>query len=77
MYGTPVLGANIGGVPELIDVNKTGELFEHGNSQQLKQIIEKLWNNKELTEKYSDNCKIIKFDTLEQYYEKIMKIYKK
>lgn len=77
MYGTPVLGANIGGVPELIDVNKTGELFEHGNSQQLKQIIEKLWNNKELTQKYSDNCKIIKFDTLEQYYEKIMKIYKK
>lgn len=28
MYGTPVLGANIGGIPELISVGKTGELFE-------------------------------------------------
>ena len=31
MYGTPVLGANIGGIPELILVGKTGELFESGN----------------------------------------------
>ena len=75
MYGTPVLGANIGGIPELIEKGKTGELFEHGNSVQLKQIIEKLWNNKQLTQKYSENCKNIKFDTLEQYYEKIIKIY--
>ena len=75
MYGTPVLGANIGGIPELIEKGKTGELFEHGNSIQLKQIIEKLWNNKQLTQKYSENCKHIKFDTLKQYYEKIIKIY--
>ena len=75
MYGTPVLGANIGGISELIEKGKTGELFEHGNSVQLKQIIEKLWNNKQLTQKYSENCKNIKFDTLEQYYEKIIKIH--
>ena len=25
MYGTPVLGANIGGIPELIEAGKTGE----------------------------------------------------
>ena len=31
MYGTPVLGANIGGIPELIQVGKTGELFESSN----------------------------------------------
>ena len=31
MYGTPVLGADIGGIPELIQVGKTGELFESGN----------------------------------------------
>ena len=32
MYGTPVLGADIGGIPELIQVGKTGELFESGNA---------------------------------------------
>ena len=36
MYGTPVLGANIGGIPELISVGSTGELFESGNGEDLK-----------------------------------------
>lgn len=75
MYGTPVLGADIGGIPELIQVNKTGELFESKNAAQLKEKIEKLWNNKELTNQYSQNCKEIKYDTVSQYYEKIIKIY--
>ena len=36
-YGTPVLGANIGGIPELIRVGETGELFESGNVEDLKE----------------------------------------
>ena len=76
MYGTPVLGANIGGIPELIQVNKTGELFESGNAEDLKNKIQKLWVNKDLCEEYSMNCKNISFDTIDEYYEKIMRIYK-
>ena len=75
MYGTPVLGANIGGVPELIQNCKTGELFESGNCNELKLKIEKLWNDKELTHIYTNNCKDIKFDTIEEYYKKLIKIY--
>ncbi|MCD8335930.1 MAG: glycosyltransferase [Lachnospiraceae bacterium] len=75
MYGTPVLGANIGGIPELITVGKTGELFESGNKEELKKQIQRLWEDKELTDSYSWNCKYISFDTVEQYYQKIMKIY--
>lgn len=75
MYGTPVLGANIGGVPELIQVGKTGELFESGNAGDLKSKIQKLWDDKELCQKYSANCKNISFDTIDEYYEKIMKVY--
>ncbi len=76
MYGTPVLGADIGGIPELITVGKTGELFESGSADELKAQILKLWSNKQLTEEYAQNCKDISFDTLEQYYEKLMKIYR-
>lgn len=76
MYGTPVLGANIGGIPELIGVDNTGELFESSNAKDLKDKIEKLWNNNELCQKYSENCKNICFDTISEYYEKIMKLYK-
>ena len=75
MYGTPVLGANIGGIPELIEVGKTGELFESGNVRELKSKIQKLWKDKALTDQYSKNCKAIAFDTVEQYVDKLMKIY--
>lgn len=75
MYGTPILGANIGGIPELVQVGRTGELFEAGNVKKLKEQIQKLWNNKELTAQYSTNCKYISFDTIDEYYRKLIKIY--
>ena len=75
MYGTPVLGADIGGIPELIEVGKTGELFESGNSESMREAINRLWENKELTFEYSNNCKNISFDTIKEYYDKIMDIY--
>lgn len=75
MYGTPVLGARIGGIPELISEGKTGELFTSGDGKDLMSKIQKLWNNKELCEEYSANCKDISFDTIDEYYKKIVKIY--
>ena len=77
MYGTPVLGANIGGIPELIQVGKTGELFESGNAAELKEKIRHLWCDKGLTDQYSRNCRDISFDDIEEYGEKIMKIYQR
>lgn len=75
MYGTPVLGADIGGIPELIQPNKTGLLFESGNLLELKKQIEILWNDKELIDNFSRNCRDIQFDTIDKYYKKIIKIY--
>ncbi len=75
MFGTPVLGADIGGIPELIQVDKTGELFKAGDKTDLKIKIENMWNNEEKTEKYCQNCKTIRFDNISQYYDKIVKQY--
>lgn len=75
MYGTPVLGSKIGGIPELIQIGKTGELFESGNGIELKAKLLKLWNDKELCDEYTANCKNISFNTIEDYYVKIMKLY--
>lgn len=74
MYGTPVIGADIGGIPELINHKKTGELFESGNASDLKQKIEKLWQNDVIVRRYSLNCKKIKFDTVSEYCDKIMQL---
>lgn len=75
MYGTPVLGADIGGIPELIKIGVTGELFKAGNRADLNRKVEDLWKDKDRVTKYSENCKTIDFDDIEHYYEKLMSIY--
>ena len=74
LFGTPVLGADIGGIPELIEVGRTGELFESGNREDLKRKILSLWKHKNY-EKYGQNCQTLKFDTITTYCEKLMQIY--
>lgn len=75
IYGTPVIGSRLGGTPELLKENVTGELFECGNATDLKEKILKLWENRELQEQYSIACKKVQFDNLQIYTEKILKIY--
>lgn len=75
IYCTPVLGANIGGIPELIDDGRVGELFESGNVDDLKGKIERLWGNSNLINQYSENCNGISFDTVEEYCNRLTEIY--
>lgn len=75
-YKTPLVASAIGGVPELMQDGVTGELFEAGNEKELEEKIRKLWYNKTLCESYTENCKNIKFDTVEQYCEKILHYYR-
>ena len=56
MFGTPVLGANIGGIPELIQVGQTGELFESGDERELMSIMRSWWTHKEQIDKFSNSC---------------------
>ncbi len=69
-YGTPVLGADIGGIPELIDDGITGELFESGNKRQLAEKIEHLWSDKRKTSEYARNCCNKSFVNLAEYARK-------
>lgn len=39
--GTPVIGAKIGGIPEIIEVGKTGYVFESGNVNELVDLLVK------------------------------------
>ena len=73
MYGTPVLGADIGGIPELIEVGKTGDLFESGNKDELKRKIHKMWSEHDLTDRFTENCRRLRFDTVETYVGKLKK----
>ena len=75
--GTPVIGANIGGIPELIADKINGRLFESKNHLELADIIRELWDAPETVQLYSENCLHIQRDDLSAYYEKLMGIYAK
>lgn len=72
--GTPVIGANIGGIPELIDEGKTGELFESGNRDKLEEKIRIMWENRNKND-YLKGCLEVCFNSIESYVYELMKFY--
>ena len=44
--GVPVVSSNLGGVPEIVIDGKTGYMIEPGNSDQLADAIQKLWDDR-------------------------------
>ena len=70
--GTPVLGANIGGIPELINEHN-GMLFEAGNAVDMREKIEQMFSN---TYNYTDICTAAREKySAESYYRKLIEIY--
>ena len=76
LLGTPVVGSKMGGIPELIEPGKTGELFEAGNVEELMKAIKKVIQTQDVLERYTKNCSQVKYETTESYYIKLMKIYR-
>lgn len=75
-YGTPVVGANIGGIPEIVKDGVNGRLFESGNKRKLIDIIRELWINPNKVEEYSKNCLNVNIQTLDNYCSKLLPIYR-
>ncbi len=73
IYGTPVLVSDLGGAPELVQAGRTGELFRGGDAEELTAHIRELWEQPMLCRTYRENCKEIKFDTIGEYCDKIVK----
>lgn len=67
VLGTPVLGSNLGGIPELIEEGVTGELLEPGNVEIWVKTIRELWEDRDRMKEYADNCQKVSFYTVEQY----------
>lgn len=73
--GTAVIGANIGGTPELIIPGETGLIFESGNKESLKSAILTLFNNPDTDKGMSEKCIEHSQNTIEKYTEKLLEIY--
>jgi len=55
--GTPIIASNQGGNPELIQDDFNGLLVKYNDTEQLKRAILKLWQSRELKEKFIKNSK--------------------
>ena len=75
--GTPVIGTNIGGIPEIIEHGTNGLLVDHGDIEALKNSIIKILKNNSLREEIIQggyetiNSKFC----IETYQEKLENIY--
>ncbi len=77
MYGTPVIGANIGGIPELIEDGKDGLLFKSGNVEDLVSKIKYLYSDTALLKSFSDSCakRVQQRFSIDSYYEELINVY--
>jgi glycosyltransferase involved in cell wall biosynthesis len=75
-YGTPVVASNIGGIPELIDDQKTGILFEPNNIEEFESAIHSITDDDKKADQMSKNCLNKHFYTVEEYAQKLLNIYK-
>lgn len=77
-YGVPVIGSNRGGIPEIVDIRKTGFIFNPKFEEQLKDKIFIFHNNPETIEYMSFNCVKKAKDFLpEKVVKKYINVYRK
>ena len=76
--GKPIIGSNLGGIPELVKDNENGMIYKYNDTDELANKILELYKNDELKKKFSKNAKEYAKNEYnkENYYKEIMNIYK-
>lgn len=72
--GTPVLGARIGGIPELIEKDVNGMTFRSGNEEDMKVKIEQMFKMEFDYQRIAEEARL-KYSS-ENYYSQLMELYK-
>lgn len=78
-YGKPVIGSNIGGIPEMVIDGETGLLFGPGNENDLREKIAYFLNNPKKVAEMGKNArrKVEEEYNAELHYKSLMEIYYK
>lgn len=74
--GTPVIGANIGAIPEFIEEGETGYLFEANNADSLRQVLQQALADPEALQRMGSHARRLVQERYspEQYVIKLEKI---
>lgn len=76
VLGKPIIGSNIGGIPDLIEDGANGYLFEAGNADALEQKLRLILNDKEKAKKMGAVGKerALKTYSTSQYFDSYIKM---
>lgn len=77
MAGKTVIASRIGGIPEMIEHDINGLLFESGNSSQLARMLNLVWADKSLAQRLGIAAreKAISAYSSDKHYSKLLQIY--
>jgi glycosyltransferase involved in cell wall biosynthesis len=77
-YGKPVLGSNIGGIPEMVIDGETGLLFKTGDHPELKEKINYLFQHPSIIKEMGRKARerVEKEYNAEMHYNRLMYVYK-
>jgi len=77
--GKPVIGADIGAIPDLVKNEYTGKLFRSGDVKDLAEKINYLLDNKNLISEMGKNARetVEKEYNADLHYERLMEVYEK
>jgi glycosyltransferase involved in cell wall biosynthesis len=74
----PVIATNVGGIPEIIENEKTGLLIKPGSEKEIEESVTRLLKNEIFTKELSTNLKnkvAVEFN-VEDFYQKTFNLYK-
>ncbi|MGJ7027781.1 MULTISPECIES: glycosyltransferase family 4 protein [Methanothermobacter] len=76
-HSTPVIGSNIGGIPELVSEGCNGFLFEPGDKDELKSTLKRLVEDPSILKEFEKNAhESAKKYTIKEHLEKLERIYR-
>lgn len=77
MAGKTTIASRIGGIPEMIEHEKNGLLFEPGNSSRLAQMMNRVWFDDELTRRLGNSAreKAISSYSPDGHYRRLIQVY--
>lgn len=76
-HSTPVIGSNLGGIPELITEGYNGFLFEPGDKDELKGVLKRLVEDPSILKEFEKNAyESAKKYTIKEHLDKLERIYR-
>ncbi len=76
-HSTPVIGSNIGGIPELVSEGCNGFLFEPGDKDELKSTLKRLLEDPSILKEFEKNAhESAKNYTIKEHLDKLERIYR-